>query len=117
LNGGRPGMTAGQFADIWRNKFAQATGAPLGDGGNLLDTSPARPLPPGFDPNSLVDASPSRVPMQPADPFSMLEPLGLKKKKRQQEQAAAEAAEQQRRQALFGDPGAGVQDDLSSLYG
>lgn len=29
LNGGKPGMTAGQFADIWRNKFNQTLGQPV----------------------------------------------------------------------------------------
>lgn len=104
LNGGQAGMTAGQFADLWRNKFNAAAGGPIG-GGSLIDTSPARPAPAGMDPGSLVDTSPAVPLMAPPDPFQFVQPVGLRQK-----QAERDAADQARRKALFGDAG------LASLY-
>lgn len=108
LNGGRPGWTAAQFADLWRNKFAKASGQPME--GGMLDMTPSQPAPSGMaPPAALADARPWQPPAAPVDPWSLVVPLGQRQKRQEAEQR--EAAEQARRAALFGD------DGLAGLYG
>jgi hypothetical protein len=114
LNGGDPSWTAAQFADLWRNKFNKAAGMPM-TGGELPEAAPAVPAVPaapafgGMDMAALAPTQPLQPPAGPVDPFSFVQPLGLRQKRKEAEERAAQ--EQARRQALFGDEG------LASLYG
>jgi hypothetical protein len=120
LNGGRPDMTAREFAGLWDKKMGVG-----GGGGQAMQMPPGtQPEPAGAPADGIVGAGGSSIPVPLAymsvgpDPGAMAmtamqQTLGA----HQQEIAGRDEKEQRRRAALFGAPRAQARTAVGGLFG